>query len=202
MRVAVELAKQKHGDMPEFERLDNEAERLDALIGQILSYTKLDASPETGPEPIELADLIREVVENVNYECKAEGINGVTVVAQIDASPVTLGHVDAMTSAIENIVRNAVHHSPPESEVKVCLSQDDENILIDVRDSGPGVNEEDLHRLFEPFFRTRQSEASKNVRGTGLGLAIAERAVGVNGGTLSARNHPDGGLLVRITLPL
>jgi len=60
MRVAVELAKQKHGDMPEFERLDSEAERLDALIGQILSYTKLDASPDTDPEPIELADLIND----------------------------------------------------------------------------------------------------------------------------------------------
>ncbi len=202
MRVAVELAKQKHGDMPEFERLDSEAERLDALIGQILSYTKLDASPDTDPEPIELVDLINEVVENVNYECKAEGIDGVSVVARIDASPVTLGHVDAMVSAIENIVRNAVHHSPPESEVKIHLSQDNENALIDVRDSGPGVDEEDLRRLFEPFFRTPTSAESKNARGTGLGLAIAKRAVGVNGGTISARNHPDGGLLVRVLLPL
>jgi len=202
MRVAVELAKQKHGDMPEFERLDSEAERLDALIGQILSYTKLDASPDTDPEPIDLADLIKEVVENVNYECKAEGIDGISVVARIDASPITPGHVDAMISAIENIVRNAVHHSPPESEVKIHLSQDDENALIDVRDSGPGVDDEDLRRLFEPFFRTRESAESKNARGTGLGLAIAKRAVGVNGGTISARNHPDGGLLVRISLPL
>jgi signal transduction histidine kinase len=188
--------------MPEFERLDREAERLDALIGQILSYTKLDASPDTDPEPIELVDLINEVVENVNYECKAEGIDGVSVVARIDASPVTLGHVDAMVSAIENIVRNAVHHSPPESEVNIHLSQDDENALIDVRDSGPGVDEEDLRRLFEPFFRTRESAESRNARGTGLGLAIAKRAVGVNGGTISARNHPDGGLLVRVLLPL
>jgi two-component system sensor histidine kinase CpxA len=107
-----------------------------------------------------------------------------------------------MTSAIENIVRNAVHHSPPESEVKVHLSQDDEHVMIDVRDSGPGVDEADLRRLFEPFFRTRKSAESKNARGTGLGLAIAKRAVGVNGGTISARNHPDGGLLVRVLLPL
>jgi two-component system sensor histidine kinase CpxA len=202
MRVAVELAKQKRGDMPEFERLDIEAERLDALIGQILSYTKLDASPDKDPEPIELAGLVNEVVENVNYECKAAGIDGVSVVAQIDASPVTIGHVDAMISAIENIVRNAVHHSPSESEVKIHLSQDDENALIDVRDSGPGVDEAELPRLFEPFFRTRESAESKTARGTGLGLAIAERAIGVNGGTISARNHPDGGLLVRVLLPL
>ncbi len=202
MRVAVELARQKNANMPELERLDNETERLDDLIGQILSYTKLDASPDTDPEPTDLADLIHEVVENVNYECKAEGIDGVSVVAQIDASPVTLGHAGAMISAIENIVRNAVHHSPPGSEVTIHLSKDDESALIEIRDGGPGVDEEDLHRLFEPFFRTRESVASKNERGSGLGLAIAERAVRINGGTISAHNHPDGGLLVRISLPL
>jgi signal transduction histidine kinase len=202
MRVAVELAKQKNGDMPEFERLDTEAERLDALIGPILSYTRLHTNPETDPTPVEIAGLIHEVVENVNYECKADGIDGVSVVAQIDASPVTLGHADAMTSAIENIVRNAVHHSLPDNEVNIRLSQDDEHALIEVTDSGPGVDEADLPKLFEPFFRTRESEESKDARGTGLGLAIAERAVAVNGGTIIARNHPDGGLLLRIALPL
>jgi signal transduction histidine kinase len=173
--------------MPEFERLDTEAERLDALIGQILSYTRLHTNPETDPAPVEIAGLIHEVVENVNYECKADGIDGVSVVAQIDASPVTLGHADAMTSAIENIVRNAVHHSPPDNEVNIRLSQDDEHALIEVTDSGPGVDEADLPKLFEPFFRTRESEESKDARGTGLGLAIAERAVAVNGGTIIAR---------------
>jgi len=202
MRVAIELAKQKSGDLPEFERLDNEAERIDGLIGQILSYTKLDASPESGPEPIDLAGLIREVVENVNYECKAEGIDGVSVAAQIDATPTIPGHAGAMISAIENIVRNAVHHSPPDSEVEVHLNQHDQIALIEIRDSGPGVDEAELPRLFEPFFRTRASAESKDARGSGLGLAIAERAVSINGGSISALNHADGGLLVRISLPL
>jgi two-component system sensor histidine kinase CpxA len=178
MRVAIELAKQKSGDMAEFERLDTEA------------------------EPVELADLVHEVVENVNYECRAEGIDGVSVVAQIDASPVARGHADALTSAVENIVRNAVHHSPPDSQVTIRLGQDDDQVMIDVIDSGPGVDEAELPNLFEPFFRTRESAESKDTRGTGLGLAIAERAVSVNGGSISARNQPVGGLLVRIVLPL
>ncbi len=202
MRVAVELAKQKNGDMQEFERLDAEAERLDGLIGQILSYTKLDSSPDTEPQPIELADLIHEVVENVNYECKAAGIDGVSVVAQIDASPIIHGHAAAMISAIENIVRNAVHHSPPESQVHVVLSEGKHDAIVEVRDNGPGVDEDDLGRLFEPFFRTRESAESKDSSGTGLGLAIADRAIRINGGTLTAQNQSDGGLLVRISLPL
>ena len=202
MRVAIELAKQKNGGMPEFERLDDETQRLDGLIGQILSYTKLDSNPDTVPTPVELADLVHEVVENVNYECRAEGIDGVSVTAQVDASPVVPGYADALTSAIENIVRNAVHHSPPDAIVNVWLGEEGDVALIDVRDSGPGVDEADLHRLFEPFFRTRDSSESRDARGTGLGLAIAERAVNVNGGLISARNHPDGGLLVRVALPL
>lgn len=202
MRVAVELAKQKNGDMPEFERLDDEAQRLDDLIGQILSYTKLDASPDKGRVAIELADLVHEVVENVNYECKAERIDGIFVTAQIDASPVVQGYAEALTSAIENIIRNAVHHSPPATEVKVWLGQEDDLALIDVSDSGPGVDETDLPRLFEPFFRTRASSEARDDRGTGLGLAIAERAIRVNGGSICARNQPDGGLLVRVSLPL
>ena len=202
MRVALELARQKNGDMPEFERLDNETERLDGLIGQILSYTKLDASPDTDPAPVELADLVHDVVENVNYECRAEGIDGISVKAQIDASPVVHGHAEALTSAIENILRNAVHHSPPDSEVRIRLGQENDQVLIGVRDSGPGVDEAELGRLFEPFFRTRKSSESKDARGSGLGLAIAERAVSVNGGSIDARNHPDGGLLVRVALPL
>lgn len=202
MRVAVELARQKNGDMPEFGRLDNEAERLDGLIGQILSYTKLDVSPDSDPQPIDVAGLIHEVVENVNYECKASGIDGVSVVAKIDESPTIPGHAEAMISAIENIVRNAVHHSPPESTVSIRLSQDGENALIEVRDRGPGVDQDELGKLFEPFFRTRESTESNESNGTGLGLAIAERAVRINGGTLTAQNHADGGLLIRVSLPL
>ncbi len=202
MRVAVELARQQNGDMPEFERLEDEAERLDGLIEQIMSYTKLDRSPDNDPEQIELADLIHEVVDNVNYECRAEGIDGISVVAQIDASPIISGHAGAMISAIENILRNAVHHSPPDSEVSILLSQDDQEATIEVMDRGPGVDDEDLGRLFEPFFRTRKSAASKGSTGTGLGLAIAKRAIRMNGGTISAANHAGGGLLVRMSLPL
>jgi two-component system sensor histidine kinase CpxA len=201
MRVAVELARQQNGEMPEFERLDAEAERLDSLIGQILSYTKLDANPERDPEPIEVAGLIDEVVENVNYECRSEGIDGISVVAQIEASPTISVHADAMVSAVENIVRNAVRHSPAGSEVQVRLDQDGQTVAIEIRDRGPGVTEAELPRLFEPFFRTRSSAESKEATGTGLGLAIAARAVRINGGTISASNHADGGLLVRISLP-
>ena len=202
MRVAIEMARKNSEDVPELDRLDRETERLDELIGQILSYTKLDATPEQDPQLIELTDLLEEVVENVNYECKAGGIAGVSVSERLDASPKLLGHSEAIRSAIENVVRNAVHHSPSDSIVDVSLSQENGHALIEVRDSGPGVSADEIEQLFEPFFQTRASETSKENGGSGLGLAIAKRAVTLHGGSISAANQAGGGLLLRLRLPL
>jgi len=202
MRVAVELAKRKAGKLPEFDRLDVEAERLDSLIGQILSYTKLDVTPHQDAEIVRLDGLISDVVENVNYECKAEGIVGVSVTFDTVAIAMMRGHPGALVSAIENILRNAVRHSPPNSEVTIRLSQEDNEATIEVADQGCGVDQDDLPRLFEPFFRTRKSAESERDHGTGLGLAIAARAVRMNGGRIEAQNNLAGGLIVRIYLPI
>jgi two-component system sensor histidine kinase CpxA len=202
MRVAVELARRQAGNLPEFERLDIEAERLDDLIGQILSYTRLDAGAGRETEPVDVADVVKEVAENVNFECRADDIKGISVTTRIDAATSLHGYRVALLSAIENIVRNAVHHSPAGGEVSVQLSLAGENVIIEIRDHGQGVADSELPRLFEPFFRTRKSTESADSHGTGLGLAIAARAVQLHGGEIVAVNHPDGGLLIRISLPL
>jgi two-component system sensor histidine kinase CpxA len=198
MRVALELARRQSGDMPEFERINAEAERLDNLIGQILSYTRMNSSPRVESARVELADLIGEVVENVNYECKSDGIDGVSVLATYDASPSLQGYADALISAIENILRNAVRHSPPDGKVHVRLSKQDMTAKIEVRDEGQGVDDSDLPRIFEPFYRTKDASDV----GTGLGLAIADRAIRLNGGSLIATNSKEGGLQIDISLPV
>ncbi len=198
LRVALELAKRQAGDLSEFERIHTEAERLDKLIGQILSYTRMDSSPQIEPVQIDLADLIREVVENVNYECESDGIDGVSVTASFDASPTMRGYADALMSAVENIVRNAVRHSPPNSTVIVQLSQENATAIIEILDQGEGVDDSDMPRLFEPFYRTKEAPHA----GTGLGLAIAERAIRLNGGEVTAENSDKGGLRILISLPV
>ncbi|MEE8343879.1 MAG: ATP-binding protein [Woeseiaceae bacterium] len=197
MRVALELAKRKAGALSEFDRIDAEAERLDRLIGQILHYTRLDSNPQKEPVQINVGDLIREVVDNVNYECKADGIDGVSVEASFDASPTMHGYADALISAVENILRNAVRHSPPNGAVYIRLSQEDATVKIEILDQGEGVADSDLPRLFEPFYRTKEAPDT----GTGLGLAIAERAIRLNGGEVIAENSEEGGLRVTIKLP-
>ena len=197
MRVALELAKRKAGDLSEFDRINAEAERLDKLIGQILHYTRLDSNPQKEPVQINVRDLITEVVDNVNYECKSDGIDGVSVEASFDASPTMHGYPDALISAVENILRNAVRHSPPNGAVNIRLSQEGATAKIEILDQGKGVDDADLPRLFEPFYRTKEAPDT----GTGLGLAIAARAIRLNGGKVSAHNITDSGLRVLIKLP-
>ena len=118
--------------------MDDEAERLDSLIGQILSYTKLEASTDRKFDVVDLGELIGEVVENVNYECKADAAKDVKVIAYTAQKIEIRGHPDALISAIENVMRNAVHHSPPNGEVRVAIKRGETNTTISVSDSGSG----------------------------------------------------------------
>lgn len=201
LRVATELAKRKAGELPEFERMDEEAERLDRLIGQILRYTRLESGAQLERSRVDLSELVQEVVDNVNFECRSGEYAGVRVESELDAVAFT-GYADALTSAIENVVRNAVRHSPAGGRVLVRLAADPQAATVEVLDEGEGVGDDELPRLFEPFFRTRSAALDSSKRGTGLGLAIAERAIRLNGGTVMAANSAEGGLRVLVTLPL
>jgi two-component system sensor histidine kinase CpxA len=200
IRVALELARRKAGELPEFERLETDTERLDSLIGQILSYTRLDAESGASEEPIDMHDLISEVVENVNFEYK--GKRRVAVEWQAENAVAIMGRRGALVSAVENILRNAVKHSPNGTEVTIRAYSRDGKFVIEVTDEGPGVAATDLPRIFEPFFRTQASAEQDGNGGTGLGLAIAKRAVELHDGHIEASTGDSGGLLVRVSLPL
>ncbi|MGI9203633.1 MAG: HAMP domain-containing sensor histidine kinase [Woeseiaceae bacterium] len=201
MRVAVELARRKAGELSEFARLDDEAERLDELIGQILSYTKLDALPQKGNVKIDVAEVVAEVAENVNFECRSDSARGVSVHTSASSAISIPGHYEVLVSAVENVVRNAVRHSAPGSQVTISVDAETHNVRIEICDAGPGVQPEEIPRLFEPFFRTRESAEADGNGGTGLGLAIARRAVELHNGEITARNREEGGLCVVIKLP-
>jgi len=203
MRVALELARRNAGASPEFDRIDAEAERLDKLIGQILSYTRFESASSDTMQTVDLAELIRDVVEDVNYECKSAGVEAVSVASEIRVNPEFRGYPEALRSAVENILRNAVRHSPPDSVVNISLEQvDTDRIIVRVVDHGDGVASRDLPQLFDAFFRTGQSTGDPADRGSGLGLAIAARAVRMNGGEVAATNHESGGLAITISLPV
>jgi signal transduction histidine kinase len=108
------------------------------------------------------------------------------------------GNPELLRRAVENVLRNAIQHSPENSPIDVELALHDQTASIAIRDYGPGIPEEFLERVFDSFFRTQVARDSDS-GGVGLGLSIAKRAVQIHGGVISARNA-DPGLLVVIEL--
>jgi len=202
LRVALELARRQAGDLPEFTRIETEAERLDSLIGQILSYSRLETRDQEAAAPVNVAELIQDVVENVRFECRSDGIEDVTVQFSPSSEPTIQGFAGVLGSALENVLRNAVHHSPSGGVVTVQLSQSAHKATITIEDQGSGIPDDELDTIFEPFYRTRSAAANSLVHGTGLGLAIAKRAVLKNKGTIRAYNASEGGLRIEICLPV
>jgi signal transduction histidine kinase len=182
-------------------QMERDLGRVDTLMAQILVLARLESGLSSGTrERVNLSLLVEEIVADGNFEAKAlgksvslEAANGVVLE---DADP------HAIRSACENIVRNAIRFSPPGGEVEVNLAVSGESegrVLLSVRDRGPGVPEEHLKSIFQPFFRLSRSD--RNGEGNGLGLTIAREAVRLAGGAITASNLSPSGLNVEVNLP-
>lgn len=182
------------------ERIARETERLDSLIGQLLSLTRMESGEaRLKLESFDLSELARAVAEDADFEARGQSKR---VLLQVDQSDnySLIGDREWLRSAIENVVRNAIRHTPQNSSVTMTLQQDVLSRVLCVCDEGEGVAEENLPHLFEPFFRA--DDARQHDGGVGLGLAITCRAVRSHGGEVSARNQESGGLCFEIRLPL
>jgi signal transduction histidine kinase len=198
LSFAAELVRTADNREAAVARLKKEIYRLTDLVGALLQVTRAEGDPAaTTPETLRLDELVDEVVGDCRVEAEARG-------CKIDfAEPAHLeirGDRELLRRAIENVVRNSVRYAPPESAVDVQLDRAKDTARISVRDHGPGVPEEALQKIFQPFFRVDDSRDS-STGGAGLGLAIARRAVGVHHGDVWARNAQPG-LQVCIELPL
>jgi two-component system sensor histidine kinase CpxA len=176
------------------ERIGAEARRLDKLIGQLLALSRLDSTVDGGEHrPIDLTTLVYEVSSDADFEGLASD-RRVEVAA--DPGCVICGNEEALRSALENILRNAVRHTADGTKVEVSLRREPTRAVIRVRDHGPGVPDYMLRSIFVPFRRVESS-----TDGSGLGLAIAERAIEAHSGTILASNAERGGLVVEMELP-
>ena len=196
LRMALELARRKTGELAELDKIDEETERLDALVGQILEFSRLDAEDREQRSTVNLAELVHSVIEDVQFEFGDK----VAIELVEPDSPVAAGiYPNALRAAIANVARNAALHGRSNGNVRIGVEKRRDAALITIQDDGGGVPESDLAHLFEPFYRSSRPGAQYTASGTGLGLAIAARAVNRNGGVIEACNA-DGGLLVTITL--
>jgi len=203
LQVASGLARQRCGDhpSPELDRIDREVDRLNEMIGQLLSLFRLESDTQLpAAESVDLRELVETVAEDAALEAQSRQCS-LHVEKLVPA--VVRGNASLLHSALENVVRNAIKYSPDRTAITLTLDRHAERpnwLAIQVRDRGPGVPEEMLSRLFEPFVRVGDAR-DRNSGGYGLGLAIARRAVQLHGGQISARNEPKGGFLVTISLP-
>jgi two-component system sensor histidine kinase CpxA len=200
LHVALELARRK---MPEdaradLDRMELEAERMNDLIGRVLSLARAENNQRAAQTPVDLAPAIASVTADAEYEAHRQHKS---VALEVIGGSTVQGDLALLTSAVDNVVRNAIRYTPEHSAVDVVLDRSERQAVLTVRDRGPGVPAHELERIFSPFHRV-ESARGPETGGVGLGLAIARRTIEVHGGTIVAENARDGGLLVTIRLPL
>jgi signal transduction histidine kinase len=109
------------------------------------------------------------------------------------------GNRELLRRAVENVLRNAIRYSPEHSTIDVSIAGDSHAALVSIRDYGPGVPEDALAKIFDPFFRVEEARDATS-GGSGLGLSIAKKAVQAHNGTIVAENASPG-LRVKISIP-
>lgn len=206
LSVALGLARQRvaPGASEHLDRMERETDRLNKLIGQLLTLARIESGVDLQRKTaFDLSVLVQEVAADGDYEARSQNC-----AVKFNPPPECMvnGAPEILRSAIENVVRNAVHHAPKGTSVEITVERQNhrrggEWAIIRVRDHGKGVPEEALTNLFLPFYRvTNGSRVDPD--GTGLGLAITDRAFRLHGGKVSAANALEGGLIVILELPL
>ncbi len=205
LRVALEIARNKDQNQvaEELNRIELESERLEKLVDEVLSLLRESSAPrELNRQHFDLAELLQDLVETVNYEIHDSGGQIELLVQahlELDADKEQLWRV------FENLLRNAMLHGNGEGGIEIIASSANQEISVSVRDSGPGIAEQHLRHIFEPFYRVDEARTRSGAgqsTGHGLGLSIAASAVRRHGGRISANNRLEGGLEVRVVLPV
>lgn len=200
LQLAIELVRRDPAKLEtSLGRISREAGQLNAMVDELLTLSKMESGPPGVGEFFDLADILREVVEDAKFEAFP---NGVEIVATIDPQGhgmdwLAAGSGKLVRRAVENVLRNAVRVSRRGQQVQVALNRKGNVFHLSVLDNGPGVREEFLPSFFEPFVR----RSLAHEQGVGLGLSIAKRAIVANDGAIAAHNRPGGGLEIAITLP-
>jgi two-component system, OmpR family, sensor histidine kinase CpxA len=170
------------------QKLDRELQHMAKLVEEVLAFTKAETIPDREtPENFDLLELIQNVLAR---EAPDNGI-------KLEVGDIKLRSLrNALDRGIGNIVRNAIRYA---QDLEIQAKAENGRVIIQILDRGPGVPEEAISRLFEPFFRP-EAARGRNTGGSGLGLAITKRCIEACGGTVTARNRQGGGLVVEVLI--
>lgn len=197
LQVAMGIVRQK--SPPELDkalnRIERESDRLENLIAQILKLSRFENDMlHVEFQKVDFSELVAKVVEDARFESSTRAV---TITDDLVENCTLFADPQLMHSIVDNVLRNALRFSPENGELRVEMTHTKKQISLYIIDQGPGVPDDKLARLFDPFYRLDQTNT-----GAGLGLNIALQAVQLHNGKITASNNKDGGLTVEILLPL
>ncbi|MBS1142601.1 MAG: ATP-binding region, ATPase-like:Histidine kinase, region:Histidine kinase N-terminal [Proteobacteria bacterium] len=198
LQAAIGLVRQQPGRLDDtLPRIEREGERMNGLIGELLTLSRLEAGVEMPVEKVDLGELLGGIVDDARFEgaSRQVGIDfSATPDLFVQANP------ELLHRAIENVVRNGLRFSPTGGQLSIDARREGGTIRLHIADQGEGVPAAELEAIFTPFHRG-QNVATGD--GYGLGLAIARQVVSTVNGKIAAKLKSDGspGLLIEIELP-
>ncbi len=181
--------------------LEASSERLDALVTQFLELARAEAGmPTEARAPTDVAALARGVMGAIASDVRWSGVSFAFDPASHDGAAEGSALVEGVSlrleSALRNLIENAASFAAPGGKVDVRVTPGDDGVLVAIHDTGPGITESDLPRVFDRFFTTRG-----RALGTGLGLALVKAVVIAHGGEIRAESAPGDGATFRLSLP-
>ena len=186
----------------QIERLQRELNRLQQLVADLLELNRLESSAAANRVESMAQVDIRELASQAwqSLAPLAEQRRVELIIHSSGSHPVR-GNASRLHRALLNLLDNALRYSPDETSIEVQLLQEGRWERIEVRDCGEGFSPEDLQHMFDRFYRGDPSRSRGKRVGSGLGLAIVEQIAHSHGGHIKARNHPEGGAVVQLSLP-
>lgn len=199
-RVAIELARDSLVEPDIMDSILRQNERLEAMTAQILTLHRVGARGQPmAQEPVKMAVVLNEVLRGAADYAEQNRVDCQLEVAEDARNATVLGDASLIHRALDNVLQNALDHTPPGRVVSLHLMAAGRWLTCEIADQGPGVPEADLPNLFEPFFRSDQARGGQ---GWGLGLAIAHDIMQAHDGRITAQNGSSGGLVVRLDWPV
>ncbi|NRA72414.1 MAG: histidine kinase sensor domain-containing protein [Gammaproteobacteria bacterium] len=182
-----------------FQQIEQDVIEMNNLIQQILEFSRLESSHyQVQLVPTKLGPLLQRVIDEMSLQAtSSQHIN------LLDNNPKTLALVDLglISSVLQNALSNGLKYAGEQCEITVTIAQTTSHILLTISDDGPGIIEQDLDRIFEPFYRVDNSR-DKEIEGYGLGMSIMKQSIEQMNGTITASSPPGFGLTLNCAFPL
>jgi signal transduction histidine kinase len=174
--------------------------RLGTLIGDLFELSKLEAASVTpNLETFSLAELVQDIAQEFQLESESKDIK-LSIDLETE-SALTIGDIGLIQRVLENLVRNAIRFTPKGGEVTISISERPKSVAVSVSDTGPGIPDEEIPRIFDRFYRSVQDDEGRS-DSSGLGLAIVKRILDLHDSRITVFSKLDAGTRFEFELPL